>query len=94
MHKKMHTNVLRFHNTWEEHEAINLRIRVDFKLETLKFANEYFENTKYKIPKPCLMNTSPNTQKLELYLSSHYHWNNGKVFIVTNDVNNLDPIEG
>jgi len=71
MHKKMHTNVLRFHNTWEEHEAINLRIRVDFKLETLKFANEYFENTKYKIPKPCLVNTSPNTQKLELYLSSN-----------------------
>jgi len=42
MHKNMHTNVLRFHNTWEEHEAINLRTSVDFKLETLKFANEYF----------------------------------------------------
>jgi hypothetical protein len=61
----MHTNVLGFHNTWEEHEAINLRISVDFKLETLKFANEHFENTKYKIPKPCLTNTSPNMQKLE-----------------------------
>jgi len=71
MHKNMHTNVLRFHNTWEEREAINLRTSVDFKLETLKFANEYFENKKYKIPKPCLANTSPNTQKFEFYSGSN-----------------------
>jgi hypothetical protein len=71
MHKNMHTNVLRFRNTWEKHEAINLRISVDFKLETLKFTNEYFENTKYKIPNPCLVNTSPNMQKLEFYSGSN-----------------------
>jgi hypothetical protein len=43
MHKNMHTNVLRFHNTWEEHEVINLKTSIDFKLESIKFANEYFE---------------------------------------------------
>jgi hypothetical protein len=37
MHKSMNTNVLKFHNMWEEHEAINLRTSIDLKLETLNF---------------------------------------------------------
>jgi hypothetical protein len=71
MHKNMHTNVLRFHNTWEEHEVINLKTSIDFKLETLKFANEYFEKQNVRLPTPCVANTSPTTQKLEFYLGSN-----------------------